>query len=398
MCRTLKNFYFRLRDFFFTAKYHANERKKLGAIKKAKKYLLDNTQEQKTINKIGFYLYGKNHLAHLQPIFRHLPKDDFEIVVSGDHPIPEYLLNVDYKVKTDLKVLSTGEKYKVLVSLYMISPQWVQQSFTSNQEGHETTAYFFKKLACQNTRMVYSLGALPWNTSKVMAYYDQILVYGKYEEGLYTSAFDGKIKVSKVGYPKFDDYFNHPSRDLSCSTLLNPALPTIVWLPTKAPLSSIPKYWKAISELCDKYNVILKPHPQEDSSLLEELQESGIIIVQDSDSASYYKIADFVFCDYGGSAFGALYTDRPFLFLSPENPEQDKKNYCPKSPEVHLRNYFSTIEKPDSANLIKLLTNAKHWELDAEIRKKKFLEFFEPNRGESGKCAVQVLKHNLFEN
>ena len=108
MCRTLKNFYFRLRDFFFTAKYHANERKKLGAIKKAKKYLLDNTQEQKTINKIGFYLYGKNHLAHLQPIFRHLPKDDFEIVVSGDHPIPEYLLNVDYKVKTDLKVLSTG--------------------------------------------------------------------------------------------------------------------------------------------------------------------------------------------------------------------------------------------------------------------------------------------------
>ena len=67
-------------------------------------------------------------------------------------------------------------------------------------------------------------------------------------EGL-DSAFDGTIKVSKVGYPKFDDYFNHPSRDLSHS-LLNPAMPTIVWLPTKAPLSSI-RYWKAIS--IDKY-------------------------------------------------------------------------------------------------------------------------------------------------
>ena len=133
MCRTLKNFYFRLRDFFFTAKYHANERKKLGAIKKAKKYLLDNTQEQKNYKQNWVLPLWKNHLAHLQPIFRHLPKDDFEIVVSGDHPIPEYLLNVDYKVKTDLKVLSTGEKYKVLVSLYMISPQWVQQSFTSNR-------------------------------------------------------------------------------------------------------------------------------------------------------------------------------------------------------------------------------------------------------------------------
>ena len=93
-----------------------------------------------------------------------------------------------------------------------------------------------------------------------------------------------------------------------------------------------------------------------------------------------------------------MYRETSTLYFSPENPEQDKKNYCPKSPEVHLRKYFSTIEKPDSANLIKLLTNAKHWELDAEIRKKKFLEFFEPNRGESGKCAVQVLKHNLFEN
>ena len=109
------------------------------------------------------------------------------------------------------------------------------------------------------------------------------------------------------------------------------------------------------------------------------------------------KLPTLFFCDYGGSAFGALYTDRPFLFLSPENPEQDKTNYCPNSPEVHLRNYFSTIDKPDSDYLRKLLTNAKHWELDAEIRKKKFLEFFEPNRGKSGKCAVQVLKHNLFE-
>ena len=93
-------------------------------------------------------------------LFLDISERDFEIVVSGDHPIPEYLLNVDYKVKTDLKVLSTGEKYKVLVSLYMISPQWVHKVYKQS-EGHETTAYFFKKLACQNTRMVYSLGAYP---------------------------------------------------------------------------------------------------------------------------------------------------------------------------------------------------------------------------------------------
>ena len=173
---------------------------------------------------------------------------------------------------------------------------------------------------------------------------------------------------------------------------------TIVWLPTKGALSSIPKYWKTISELCDNYNIILKPHPQEDSSILEKLQGSGIIVVQDSDSASYYKVADFVLCDYGGSAFGALYTDRQFIFLSPDNPEQDKKNYCIESPEVELRKYFSTIEEPDAVYLRELLANTKHWEQDKAIRKEKFLDFFVPNCGKSGKCAAQVLSHNLLEN
>ena len=212
------------------------------------------------------------------------------------------------------------------------------------QESHETTAYFFKKLACQNTRMVYSLGALPWNTSKVMAYYDQILVYGKYEEGLYTSAFDGKIKVSKVGYPKFDDYFNHPFSGLVVLTLLNPAMLTIVWLPTKAPLSSIPKYWRAISELCDKYNVILKPHPQEDSSLLEELQESGIIIVQDSDSASTTKLPILFFVIMEDQHLVLCIRINHFFSYLQRTPSKTRKNYCPKSPEVHLRNYFSRLK------------------------------------------------------
>ena len=194
-----------------------------------------------------------------------------------------------------------------------------------------------------------------------------------------------------------DDYFNLAPNELSCIKLLDKKKQTVVWLPTKTPLSSIPKYWRTISEICDDYNVVLKPHPQEDCSLLEELKESGIIVVNDSDSASYYKIADFVLCDYGGSAFGALYTDKPFIFLSPDNPAQDKKNYCSESPEVELRKYFSTIEKPNVTYLKEILSDTKHWVLDTEKRKVKFLEYFEPNRGKSGKCASQTLKNSLFK-
>ena len=68
-------------------------------------------------------------------------------------------------------------------------------------------------------------------------------------------------------------------------------------------------------------------------------------------------------------AFGALYTNTPFLFLSPDNPEQDTKNFCQESPEVGLREDFTTIQDPDFEYIKELLTNNTLWELDAKKRK-----------------------------
>ena len=397
MYQTLKNRYFHLRDIYFTFEFHLKERKRRCAVQKVSQRIVGKNREQKSLNKIGFYIYSKNHLAHLEPIFRHLPKNHFEIVVSGSLPIPDYLCDKDYKVTTDLKILSAGKKFKTLVSLYMTAPPWALNIFSKGQDNQTASNSFFKALADENLRMVYSLGALPWNTSEVMAHYDSMFVYGNYEEQLYSKAFDNKISVFKVGYPKFDDYFNLPDRELSCKNLIKQELKTILWLPTKGQLSSLPKYWRAIARLCKDYNVILKPHPQEDHSLLEDIEATGIILVRDSDSASYYKIADFVFCDYGGSAFGALYTNTPFLFLSPDNPEQDTKNFCQESPEVGLREDFTTIQEPDHEYIKELLTNNSLWKLDAKKRKAKSKKFFEPNFGKAGEFAAMLLKNRLSQ-
>ena len=144
MLQILKNFYFRLRDNFFTAQYRVKQRRKLEAIKKASRNFEKKSKKQKTTKKIGFYIYAKNHLAHLQPIFSHLSKDQFEIIVSGDHAIPEYLLQVEYRVRTDLEILSSGEKFKILVSLYMIAPQWIRRSFSDTQDNHFIASCFLK--------------------------------------------------------------------------------------------------------------------------------------------------------------------------------------------------------------------------------------------------------------
>jgi CDP-glycerol glycerophosphotransferase (TagB/SpsB family) len=243
--------------------------------------------------------------------------------------------------------------------------------------------------------MVYSLGAMTWNVSNVMKHYDTLFVYGPHEEELYRKHFGDNMKIHQVGYPKFDDFFNNNLPKLECEKKLNKNLKTILWLPTKNLLSSIPKYSEMMKRLSSKYNVILKPHPQENPQFLELINHSNIILSEHHDSAPFYKLADFVFCDYGGSAFGAIYCDKPVVFLSPDNPEKDSINYSATSPEVFLRNYFLTLTNESENEIVSCLEDKNYWLSDSNIRAKLREQFFLNNFGNSGKTAAMQLKKLL---
>ena len=359
---------------------------------KIRKVLKDRSQKPNIINKIGFYIYIENHLAHLLPIIKHLPKGSVEFITPEINGIPKYFDRTDIPVHSSLDLLADSKKFKCVVSLFMVAPSWFQSLENHFIDGKKKLgSHYFKRLAEKNVRMQYSLGAMPLDLKNYMKSYQSIFVYGPYEEKIYRNLLREK-NIYQVGIPKFDNSFSNTMPQIDCLSKLNKKLETILWLPTYDSLSSIPKYLLTMSALTRFYNVILKPHPLESSELIEQVKKTPIILSQFMDSAHYFKWADFVFCDYGGSAFGALYFNKPIVFLSPEKPEIKMNTYSSNSPELLLRQKFLTITEEKPKDIIKILKETDFWIKDANKRSELKSKFFFENPGASGVKAAKILR------
>jgi hypothetical protein len=126
-----------------------------------------------------------------------------------------------------------------------------------------------------------------------------------------------------MGYPRYDGYFD---RNLDTSGVvrefeIDPARKTILWMTTTGEgASSIPGFARPISGLMDQYNVIARPHPiafRAEPGDIELLRSLNFKIDANAlrDMNRLYKAADFVLCDYGGSAFGAIYLGKKLILL-----------------------------------------------------------------------------------
>ena len=394
MYQTLKNCYFHLRDIFFTIEFHFNERRKRNAAKKVVQILANKKPKHKILNKIAFYVYCRTHVDHLKPIYKHLDKNSFVIILPDDLDLKESLIQEGYNVSTSYEIILSEYKFRCLVSLYMQLPTWMLHYIKKDKISLNIHT-FFSLFTSKNTRMVYSLGALPWNKSNTMLDYDEIFVCGPYEENIYNQKYNSEIEIKQVGYPKFDSFINNNDKTIRNNIELDCSKKTILWLPTKDGLCSIDKYVNIISKLRDNYNVLLKPHPFEENARIKIAVSCGIEVVESSDSAPFYQIADFVFCDYGGSAFGALYMDKPILFLSPDNPYKDK-HYSNDSPELILRKKLLYIDDIKIDELTNLLSDKSLWAKQKIIRKELRSIFFTDNYGKSGEYAAKLLEDKLI--
>ncbi|MEZ5730020.1 MAG: hypothetical protein R3E48_19810 [Burkholderiaceae bacterium] len=178
------------------------------------------------------------------------------------------------------------------------------------------------RLGRRQVRLLYALGKLRWNLSDWNSHYHRILCFGPYQRALFEWAFPGVV-VDEVGYPRFDHFFDdEPTRDEAMRRFgLDPARRTVVWLPTYGSLSSIDAYLGPVASLTAGCNVIVKAHPGtplQEPERWARLCGSSIKVVEQSDldNVVLFRIADWVLADYGGSAFGALYTRKPVLLLN----------------------------------------------------------------------------------
>lgn len=339
------------------------------------------------INKIGFLINQADVIHHYLNIWEKLNADEFEIIVFGDEKRVSKFCEGKYQFKTYAQLLNEKIKYKYLVS----------HQFIGFVDGLEGKGYLLKRIGVINIRLMYALGKNKWHFAEWNNIYDIILCYGPYQiEKL--NKYERPIKIA-VGYPRYDKFFNNNLNknieltDLNCDA----GKKTIVWLPTYSSLSSIDEFANTICELKARYNVIVKPHPgtmiqePERVQLLEKLGFTKFIS-EPFDNLKLFLIADYIISDYGGTAFGAIYTDKNLILLN-VNYNKFDANLESNSSDIELRELIPNFDSENSNLIDKLLVDENYWIEQKKVRNRLRSKYFKNNYGQSSDEVVRILNN-----
>jgi hypothetical protein len=164
----------------------------------------------------------------------------------------------------------------------------------------------------------YGLAKERHNYGEWRALADMNLMYGAYSAGI-TEHFSPSFAV---GNPKFDPWpaLHQPAAvDQSKRTLgLDPAKPTVLYMPTWGDLGSAPELVPALARLQSRYNVIVKMHHNDDVSrpaVRAAALAAGVSLLFDgaADQLPLLSVADLVISDFSGAIFDAVYARVPVL-------------------------------------------------------------------------------------
>lgn len=339
----------------------------------------------KIVNKIGFVLHQIDITNHYLNIWKLLNKDDFVIIIYGDH---ERLINFcknNFNYKVYDKVISEKIKYKYLVSHQLMG-------YVDNDERK---GYILKRIGVINVRLMYALGKSTWHFDKWNDLYDVILCYGPYQvEKL--SHLKHPLKIA-IGYPRYDNLFTDsykPKLDLEKYNY-DSSKKTIVWVPTYNKLSSIDYFSEEIANLSNKFNVFVKPHPGTilyEKKRVEKLKSLPFTFLfqENIDNGELFSIANFIISDYGGTPFGAIYLDKNLLLLNVPNIEDDI-NIKGGSSDIDLRKSIKNLNINDDLSLAQIFEETDYWNEQKSARRELREKYFAPFYGISSEAVVNIL-------
>lgn len=364
-----------------------------------------------TRNQIGLILNHRDTFNHFRNILEHLFVEEFEIVICGDREALEALAqkhgysHVWYKDH-----LGQEPRYRyTLANYFMLYYDLVYQGQVTGK------LYLVKMLGQKAIRMMYTLGVDYWNYGEWNKIFDLQLCYGPWQA---ERLKDFGAPVYQIGYPRYDDYFNQPidREDWLRKLGADPQKPTLVWLPTRYQ-HTLRYFGPAVSRLAESYNLLVKPHPltwDEEPGLIRWLETLELTLVRELDNLYLYALADFVICDYGGAAFGAIYTDRPLLLFNhhPETHFDPHKLHLVEAmpttssdqattvhelnpTELYLRESIANLYPNQQDQLRELLTDQAFWEAQKTARARLREQFFAPYYGSSSKRVASILQHLL---
>ena len=358
-------------------------------------------------------------LDHYFSIWRALPPNSFCVVfrelLDPGHPIHDPKLNhlssalraKGYEIRYESEVLSSGDRYKVVVSNHKgggthrtrwtlrnakILLRWLLDRYFSQRRSQSIekpepadVKYGALKLGKIQVRMMYgadlySLSKLPeWNSI-----YHLFLCHGPQDSAALSKRFRGV--TIQVGLPQMDSFSEGaiPGERDPQRTRDN-AKKNLLWLPTIDPQkqnwNSLGEFSWLFSQLQRSHNIICRPHPmslETHADSINFLRKSGVHLDVDSQSSmsALIRSADFVLCDGGASPFTALYVGRRVILL--ESEQILLGPWVRGASNEVLRGVYPSIH-PDTpvSEVERLLTSEEIWlesDLEADrLRPKVFL-------------------------
>jgi hypothetical protein len=348
---------------------------------------IENLSKRINISDIGFFIHTPEMFNHYKPVWEKLDGVSMDLVLYGSKADREksraMAMTYGYSVLDFEDVIKQSCKYSVLVSNHSIC----------KHKGKPLNLILGKK----QVRFMYALGKAKHNFASWNNHYDMILCFGPFQAQRLSECCSATI--FQMGYPRYDRFFtqNLNRNDLLRQLDLDKHKSTIVWLPTWRELSSIDVYADVMSRLSEKYNVVVKTHPLSEAAeplRLKRLKTFKFtkVITDIFDNLELFYIADLVVSDYGGTAFGALYLDKPLLLLNLLNAEKDDLTGS-GSPDILLRKHIINVNENERSSIGKLIEDEGLWSKQSAVRQKLRREHFAPTYGFSADIAAKALKN-----
>ncbi len=385
------------------------------------------------INKIAFLVHAPTLYVHYSDVWSQMQSSEFVVVLMnrcdpyagdltrGANELIKKIKKHGYQIDHFSNIVSRGYKYKYVVSNQRMEgtslfPCSSNRKFINESKNvikrllnHIGAFWGRKKIALihgdpvqyqpiqagiKQIRFLYGadMDNDDWNKM-----YDLFLCHGPNDVSELNKKFKGKTAL--MGYPRYDSYFN---KDLDISDVvdefdIDAGRKTILWMPTTARFAcSIEDFARSLSGLMENFNVIVRPHPFifcDYPEWIELLCSYNYKIDSDPmrDMNVLYKAVDFVLCDYGGSSFGAIYLDKNLILLDFDGSKHSFALI--KDPILQIRDYFPVIHPEDSSKIEMIIKDEQIWEDQKKNRQTLFSRYFADNRGESSRCAAEILAH-----
>ncbi|MCP1716316.1 hypothetical protein J2T58_002192 [Methanocalculus alkaliphilus] len=357
------------------------------------------------INRIGFFLIDPRQIDYYNNIFKNLERDEFEIIVNDlassneKNEILKYISDYGYNFKNLSDLLRSKQKYKIVVGTGNFTIRSQERNLFSDIKYFSIRLYSrsigllldrsrVSKLLLRYFKRPVALGESAKKVHYRREIYPEKAVSKKcvcFPRGMdisedhpgtsRTESFDyffchGELdyttiskKTNKpafiIGYPRYDDIFdvsNNFYNELVDEFQLDRKKELIYWMPSRVdwqekPDGNILLWAPELSKLQERYNIICRPHPhrtRDNPLLVQKLKEYGFFvdIKSSRNLTQIYSASDYIFADYGGSIFSAIYCGCKLVLLN--LPEQNK--YVGKGLDFVMRDYLPNFNLLDYDN------------------------------------------------